>query len=337
MSRRARLVILAVGVVFFAILLAQAGLQGLIDTLRRAGWVLAPIVGVWGLVYVSNTIAWIQLIEASAGRGRGANDTRIPFVRAYLITVASFAINYATPFVALGGEPFRIASAAQWIGPDRAAASVISFRVTHTLGQVIFWLLAIPVAWVLLPPTAPARIGVCITALVLLVAATLLVGLFRRGFVVRALDTLHRLPLLRRLAPRLERSRTTLQHVDRELEALTVAHRPRLVLAVIAEVVGRSIAMLEFLLIARAEGLPIGYATAFLIGAFSQLTIIALVFIPFELGSREGGLYVIYHLLRLPPALGVYAGVVSRLRELIWIAVGLTFVWVAGRRRETPA
>ncbi len=69
----------------------------------------------------------------------------IPFLQAYAISVASFAINYATPFVALGGEPLKLAQAAEWIGPDRAAASVVSFRVTHTLGQMIFWLLALPI------------------------------------------------------------------------------------------------------------------------------------------------------------------------------------------------
>jgi hypothetical protein len=59
---------------------------------------------------------------------------------------------------------------------------------------------------------------------------------------------------------------------------------------------------------------------------------------PFELGSREGGLYVIFRLLGLPPALGVYTAIVTRLRELIWIAIGLTFVWVSGRHggRRAP-
>ena len=95
---------------------------------------------------------------------------------------------------------------------------------------------------------------------------------------------------------------------------------------------GRLIAMFEFLFIARAMGLHIGYATAFVIGAFSQLATNLTVFIPFELGSKEGGLYLIFELLGLPPALGVYASVMSRLRELTWIGIGLTLTWVSGRR-----
>jgi uncharacterized protein (TIRG00374 family) len=328
MSRRARLLVFAAGLGFFVVLILQAGVPGLLETLRHARWAFALIVAIWGVVYVSNTIAWMLLIRASAARsGRGGSHSHIPFWRAYVISVSSFAINYATPFVALGGEPLRVAAAAQWIGTDRAAASVVSFRVTHTLGQVIFWLIALPVAWMLLPHTPPVRLTLGVAALVFLLMAGALILLFRHGFVVRALDAARRVPWLRRFDQRIERLRPTLEHIDSQLAILTDDERPRLILAVAAEVLGRAIAMLEFYVIAHAEGLPINYGTAFVIGAFSQLAINVMVFIPFGLGSREGGLYAVYRLLRLPAALGVYAGVLSRIRELVWIGIGLTLVW----------
>jgi uncharacterized protein (TIRG00374 family) len=333
-SRRVRLLVFAAGAFIFAILIRQAGLGGLLNALHRTGWVLLPIIGVWGVTYLTNTFAWEQLIRASASGAAARGRPTIPFLRAYAISVASFAINYVTPFVALGGEPFRIASAAQWIGTARAAGSVVSFRVAHSLGQVIFWIIAVPVAFVVLPHTPATAIVLAVAAILLLATAAILLSLFRRGFVVRVLDTLPRLPILRRFAPRLERARATLEHIDSQMTVLTEAdgERSRLIAAVVAEVAGRCVAMLEFLFIARAMGLHIGYPTAFVIGAFSQLVIVLTIFLPFELGSREGGLYLIYQLLGLPPALGVYTAVVTRLRELIWIAIGLTFVWVSGRR-----
>jgi hypothetical protein len=116
---------------------------------------------------------------------------------------------------------------------------------------------------------------------------------------------------------------------------LTVGERPRLVVAVLFEVLGRAIAMLEFYIIAHTEGLHISYITAFLIGAISQLAIILFIFVPFELGSREGGITFAYSLLGLSPALGVYTGVITRLRELAWIGIGLTVASVL--RRSQPA
>ena len=336
MSRAARLFILVAGLIFFVVLVLQAGVGGLIAALQHARWAFFAIVGVWAVVYVCNTIAWSALIGATvARRGRGGPHTHIPFLHAYAISVASFAINYATPFVALGGEPLKLAQAADWIGPDRAATSVVSFRVTHTLGQMIFWILALPIGFVLLPHTVATRLTLIATAIVLVIICCFLVLLFRHGFVVRALDALHHIPLLRRLAPRAERYRHTLEHIDAEMGDLTGDERPRLILAVVLEVVGRAIAMLEFYIVARTEGLQISYITAFLIGAISQLAIILFIFVPFELGSREGGITFAYSLLGLSPALGVYTGVITRLRELAWIGIGLTIA--AGMRRADAA
>lgn len=338
MSRRIRLLVFAGGGLVFGFLLYRAGVDGLLRNLRSTAWVVAPTVAVWGLVYISNTIAWEELLKAGIPRFAPTGSRRvIPFWRAFAISVSSFAINYVTPFVALGGEPFRVAAAKEWVGRDRSAASVVSFRVVHTLGQVIFWLIGVPVAWVLVPRTTVIDIVLVVTALVMIGLAALLLSLFHRGFLVRALNLVPRIPIIRRYATRFEKTRPTLQHIDDQMAELTDGERRRLAVAIAAEVLGRCIAMLEFLFIARAMGLKIGYPTAFVIGAFSQLAINLTIFIPFELGSKEGGLYLIFSLLGLPPSLGVYASVMSRLRELTWIGIGLTLTWVSGRRTPRPA
>jgi hypothetical protein len=56
---------------------------------------------------------------------------------------------------------------------------------------------------------------------------------------------------------------------------------------------------------------------------------------PFNVGSKEGGLYVIFAALGLPSRLGVAAAVVSRLREITWIAIGLLLVLVTRKSRST--
>ena len=61
----------------------------------------------------------------------------------------------------------------------------------------------------------------------------------------------------------------------------------------------------------------------------------ATFFVPFELGTKEGAHYLLFGLLGLDPALGVYTAMVSRARDLVWIAFGLSLVWFSGSR--TPA
>ena len=85
-------------------------------------------------------------------------------------------------------------------------------------------------------------------------------------------------------------------------------------------------------MIALSIGLPVGYLQAYLIGGLASLIQTVLFVIPFELGSKEGTLYLLFRMLGLDPQLGVYTAIVSRLRDLIWIGVGLLLVWNASRR-----
>jgi Lysylphosphatidylglycerol synthase TM region len=321
-SRRVQALVFVGAAAIFVFLIVHAGVRGLLDSLVTARWAIVPSVAAWGLVYLCNTVAWRALL-----------GNAIPFGRAYVITVSSFAINYVTPLLALGGEPFRAAAASGWVGTPRAAASVVGFRVVHTLGQLLFWMTAIPLAFVLLPRSPATTISLIALAALFAAAAIALAGLFRHGLAVRVLDAMGRVPLLRRLAAWLEPRRSTLVAIDEQLAALAHGHRRAIVIALAAEYAGRCLSMLEYLFIARALDLPIDYLTAFMIGAFSQFFTNLTFFIPFELGSKEGSLSLIFDLLGLPPDLGVYASIVSRLREMIWIAIGLSLVWAVRRER----
>lgn len=301
MNKKIQALVFAGAVVLFVVLLVHAGVRGLLDNLVSARWAIIPSVIVWGLVYGCNTIAWRSLLHNA-----------IPFGRAYAISVASFAINYVTPLMALGGEPFRVAAASAWVDAKQAAASVIGFRVIHTLGQFIFWITAIPIAFLMLPRT-PATTATLIALTVIFAAASItLAGLFR-----------YQIPFLRRW-PKLGALHDQVVALDRRA----------ILVALVAEYIGRCLSMLEYLFITRALGLDVDYLTAFMIGAFSQFIMNVTFFIPFELGSKEASLSIIFNLLGLPADLGVYASIVSRIREMIWIAIGLSLVWSVRRERS---
>ena len=91
---------------------------------------------------------------------------------------------------------------------------------------------------------------------------------------------------------------------------------------------------------AAANGAPFGFADAIAAASVSQVVMNVLFFVPFETGTREAGLLLVARLLGLPPAFGVYAAIVTRLRELTWIAIGVLLVWAGGGKnkgeRPTP-
>lgn len=332
MSRRVQLVFFALGLAFFAWLVERIGPQLLVAELARTGWVFLPIVLVWAVVYVTNTIAWLAITDDA--------DAQLPFWRAYAISVASFSINYITPMISLGGEPFKIAASARWLGGRAAASSVVAFRIVHTLGQFIFWLLTLPVAYALLPQTRGVRVLLIVATAGLLLGAALLAFLLRaqaiEPLVAGTAARLTGVPLAGGIARLVLSHRAVLATIDAALLRLAHERVRALALALGAEVCGRFIAMLEYLFIARSIGMAIDYPAAVLIGGFSQLVLNLLFFIPFEMGSKEGGLYLIFRLLGLAPGLGVFTAIVSRLRELAWIAIGLVLIWASGVRPAAP-
>src|SRR5256885_15864310 len=95
--------------------------------------------------------------------------------------------------------------------------------------------------------------------------------------------------------------------------------------------------MIEYVLIAMGVGLSITFAQAYVIGGLTSLVQNVIFVVPFEVGTKEGSLYLVFQLLGLDPALGVYTAIVSRLRDLVWIGGGLAFVWFLGRPAQQGA
>jgi uncharacterized protein (TIRG00374 family) len=323
MSRRVRLLLLAGGLALFAYLLSRLGLGALVAEAAKTGWMFVPILLVYGLVYACNTGAWMLIM---------ADEPRRPsFGRLYMVTTSGFALNFVTPLVNVGGEPFRIAAVAPWLTTRRAAGSVVIHNGLRVLSFLLSWLTAVLLGFVMLPHDR-LTIGLLILAtLVCGTLATVLLAAHRRGALARMLNALHRMPLCGRLARALEPRRELLEQMDQQIAQFYHRHPGRFARALALEYLSRALYMGEYYLIALSIGLPMGFLQAYLIGGLASLIQNVLFVIPFELGSKEGTLYLLFRMLGLDPQLGVYTAIVSRLRDLIWIGVGLLLVWSASR------
>lgn len=324
MSRKVQLLLFALGSAVFCYLVARIGVGKLLADAVQTGWMFVPILLLYGLVYVGNAGAW-WLIMAN-------EPSRPPFWRVWAITVSAFSLNFMTPVVNVGGEPFKIAAVAPWLGVRRAAGSAVIYQMLHTFGTLLSFLTAVVLGALLLPPRPAVLATLALTFVVLAALTLLLLGGHRRGVLEGALNLLHGVPLLDRLARRLEPQRTTLALMDDQITQFYHENPRRFVQALVLEYGSRCVFMVEYLLIARSVGLDIGYGQAYVIGGLTQLVQNVIFVVPFELGTKEGSLYFVFQLLGLDPALGVYTAIVSRLRDLAWIAGGVGLVWVAGRR-----
>src|SRR3989442_11997815 len=134
--------------------------------------------------------------------GGAEAPTNPPFWRTYAITVASFSLNFMTPMVNVGGEPFKIAAVAPWLGLRRAAGSVVLYQMLHTLGMLLSFLTAVALGALLLPPYPAILAGLAIAFVALAALILLLLTGHRRGGLSRPLVLLHPPPLRVRLGRR---------------------------------------------------------------------------------------------------------------------------------------
>jgi uncharacterized protein (TIRG00374 family) len=323
-SRRLQLVLFLVGSAVFGYLVARIGPGKLLADATQTGWMFLPILLLYGSVYLCNAGAWWLTLAGEPNRP--------PFWRTWAITVSGFSLNFLTPMVNVGGEPFKIAAIAPWVGMRRAAGSVVLYQMLHMFGTLLSYLTAVLLGVVFLPRTPAVLVTLAAAGGVLVALALLLLTGHQRGVLEQALNVLHRIPLLDRLARRMEPKRATLALMDEQITQFYHRDPRRFVRALALEYLSRCLFMGEYLLIALSVGLHVGYLRAYVMGGLTQLVQNIIFFVPFEVGVKEGALYLLFQLLGLDPTLGVYTAIVSRLRDIAWIGVGVGLVWVAGRR-----
>ncbi len=328
MSRTLRLALFLLGVAVFGYLVTQIGIGQLASDAGRTGFMFVPIVLLYSLVYACSARAW-QLTMGESNRPS--------FWRTYAVTISAGALNFLTPVVNAGGEPFRVAALAPWLGTRRAAGSVILHRMLHSFAYVLVWFTAVVLAFALLPRETPNAVLIIlgVVGLVLLCILALIMSAHRSGVLERLLNWMGRVPLLRRLAARLEPKRTMLVELDHQITEFYHRQPRRFVQAILLEYLSRCIFMVEIVLIVASLGYRLSYLSAFAIGGLEGLAGNLLFVVPFEIGAREGAYYLLFNLFGLDPQLGLYTSIVSRVRDFAWIAAGLLLIWVVGARPAT--
>lgn len=323
MKRSTLLLCFLAGAAVLAYLINRVGFAALVAEARHTGPMFPVIFASYGLVYVCNTAAWRVIL------GNGENGQSLSFWRAYALFTSGFALNFLTPVLNFGGEPFRVGAAGRVVGIRRAAASVLIHNVLRALSFMFGWVTALALALVLLP--ASAGLDALLAGAMLVSGALILLTLagHRRDLLTRALDLLQRVPVLRRLGHRLEDRRPALIEIDRQVSDFYHRTPRRFWQALGLEYVSRWVLALEYYLILVSLGQHVSFIVAFVITILGGLITNLLFFFPYEVGSKEGGLFLLFRLFGIPGKLGVYAGLVDRVRDLAWIALGLVLVWVA--------
>jgi len=306
------------------------------DHLCHAGYWLIPIIGVWIIVYALNALAWKAIIE-----GNIQGKMPVSFWRLYRLTITGYALNYATPVGGLGGEPYRIMELSKDIDKQHATSSVILYAMMHFFAHFWFWFISIFIYLALVMiGDLPINMTIGTTLGIIVVFCLFFFYLFSRGYknglVKYVLGVVANIPGLKKWTLRFwARHSEAIGNIDKQIAALygqdTRAFYRSLVLEYFSRVIQSSEVMFMLLLFGIDcgggwDGLTLTFLHSILIVAFTTLFANLIGFLPMQLGVQEGGFVLSIAALGLSAALGIFVSIICRVREIIWIAIGMALM-----------
>ncbi len=316
---------LAVGVIAIVVMLCTSDISypELWANVCRAGYWFPAVLLLWLFLYMGNAWSWSLIVNDGGA-------SRIPFWRIYKYTVSGYALNYVTPVGLLGGEPYRIMELTPYVGAAKATSSVILYAMMHIFSHFCFWAFSI-VLYLLLYYDTGLSGGMAVTLGIFTVFCGLGIYFFLQGYknglAMKTLRFLAHIPGLRgRLGRFIESKEESIRKVDRQIAELHAQRRSTFYLSLFLEFAVRVAGCLEIQFILLILTDHVSFWDCVLIQAFTSLFSNLFFFVPMSMGAREGGFALAVCGLSLAGAYGVYASLIVRLRELVWIAVGLLLI-----------
>jgi len=325
--------LLGVAAVVVMLLTFDVSFIELWEHLCHAGYWLVPIIGVWLLVYGLNALSWRAILDANIPGG-----CTVGFWRIFRLTITGYALNYATPVGGLGGEPYRIMELSKDVDKEHATSSVILYAMMHFLAHFWFWFISIFIYLILtivgdLPMTTAIGITLGIIILFCLLAFYLFSKGYRNGLVKYVLGLVSRIPGLKRWTLRFwARHADAIEHIDEQIASLQRQDKKAFYKSLLYEYLSRMVQSSEvmFMLLlfdidngGGFSGLLITYLHSVLIVSFTTLFANLIGFLPMQLGVQEGGFVLSIAALGLSAALGIFVSIICRVREIIWIVIGI--------------
>ena len=318
-------IFLAIGIAAIVVMLCTCDVSysEIWQNLRKADRWFIAVVLVWIPIYAINAWSWRVIIN------NGNNGKKLSFLLIMKYTISGYALNYVTPVGVLGGEPYRIMELTPYYGAAKATSSVILYAMMHIFSHFIFWAFSILLYLLIYFNSITASMG----AMLLIVAAFCGLGIYffmkgyKNGLAMKTLKVFTHVPGLRRKARKfVEDKRETVERIDSQIAELHRQNKRTFYLSLFLEFAARIVGCLEIWFIFMILTDSVSFWDCILIQAFTSLFANLFFFMPMEMGTREGGFALAVGGLAMSGAFGVLAGLLTRIRELIWVAIGILLI-----------
>jgi len=307
------------GLAIMVILIVRVGSdEALTATARALGWRSLLVCLPFALIMAVDTLGWRYAFVYD----------RVPFLRLVAARIAGEAVNVMTAVAPIGGDAVKVWFLRPHVPYQESIASVIVAKTTITLSQALFLLIGV-IAAVALAVDARLVRAMLWLLLVELIGAGGFLAVQIAGFVTRGARLLARVKKLDALAGA--------ANLDRTLQSFYRCEWRRFALSVGFHLLGWLMGTLETWLFLRVLQIPASLTTALVIETLGSAVRFATFFVPGSLGALEGANTAAFAALGLGAPAGLAFSLLRRLRQVVWIGLGvLVFLLARARMRLAP-
>jgi len=281
----------------------------------------------WRSLLVCLPFALIMSVDTLGWRYAFAYD-RVPFLRLVAARIAGEAVNVMTAVAPVGGDAIKVWFLRPHVPYQESIASVIVAKTTITLSQALFLLIGVMAAVALAVDARLVRAMLWLL-LVELIGAGGFLAVQVAGSLSRGARLLSRVKKLDALAGA--------ENLDRTLQSFYRREWRRFALSVGFHLLGWLMGALETWLFLRVLQIPASLTTALVIETLGSAVRFATFFVPGSLGALEGANTAAFAALGLGAPAGLAFSLLRRLRQVVWIGLGvLVFLLARARMRLAP-
>lgn len=294
----------------------SVGVGEVFSHLKALQWNLLPVLLVYPAIFAFDTMGWVYAFPRNIPK-------EIPFSDLYRIRIIGETLNAIIPFSAsLGGEPIKADLLKKKYGLS-LSEGLASLLIVHTtfwvslnmfvIGGILVTLKTLPLTPVLWKSVLAFLVGLGLVAVFLIIGLHL--GIFKK---------VHEFgELFKWWGKKSSEKKTKYIELDQDIKKFYTENKRNFVVSTLYNFLGWFTGTFEVYFIGIALGMPISFTEAWLLEALIQVLRIVTFFIPSSVGIQEGGIVLIFAEFGFSSGLSLAFAMVRRIREMIWIGLGL--------------
>jgi len=291
-------------------------------------YLFIAIIGLWVVIYLLHTLCYkVILLDESK---------KVRFSSMMKIVTSGFALNNVTPAGLVGGEPYRIMELRRFVSTERATSSTLTFTLFYVFGHLALWVTGVALYLVLgCPGDLWLTISLCVVGGLFLAGILWFFIARKNGFVMPVMKLLSKLPLVKKpILKLLEKKEASFIEIDDNIREFRT-HRYHFYAAFLLEYVSRLLEATEYFIILYFLGANLHLYEGIVVMALASLVGNLLFIIPMQAGSREGGMALALSFFNIDGGFGVQTGIIYRVRDLLFTAVGIFLVLFERHKNKT--